>query len=52
MNARVIKLVPHKRDGKRVVAGTVLAFIPRTPTLTERIRNDFNHFPVNRTGRK
>ena len=52
MNAKVIKLIPAKRTGQIVRSGKVLAFIPRSPTLTERIRDDFNHFPVNRTGRK
>lgn len=52
MNANIIKLVPRKRTGKIQCAGTVLAFVPRKPTLTERIRDDFNHFPISRAGRK
>lgn len=52
MNANVVKFVPRKRTGKTVVAGRVFAFIPRSPTLTERIRNDFNPFPINRASRK
>jgi hypothetical protein len=52
MNANVIKFSPRKRTGKTVVAGRVYAFIPRSPTLTERIRNDYNHFPINRANRK
>lgn len=52
MNATIIKFTPRKRTGKIQCAGKVIAFIPRTPSLTERVRNDFNHFPVNRAGRK
>jgi len=52
MTATIIKFTPRKRTGKIQRAGQVVAFIPRRPSLTERVRDDFNHFPVNRAGRK
>ena len=52
MKNNVIKFVPRKRTGNAKCVGQVLTFVPRIPTLTERIRNDFNHFPTNRAGRK
>lgn len=47
-NANIIRLVPRKGTQAPGVTCRVLAFKPRQPSLTERIRNDYNPFPVGR----